>query len=121
MIIGIGTDICDNSRISELIDKYKDNFFQKVLSEEELNLVKNKDETTFVAGRFAAKEAIQKAISTPPLDFSQISILNDSTGKPYISKLPDNCKHYLNKKHNIQISISHERKFSTAFAIIEKL
>ena len=65
------------------------------------------------AGRFAAKEAIFKAMGIPHLSWHDVTITNDATGKPV-------C-HYNDKKfkHRLLISISHTRSYAVASAIVE--
>ena len=66
------------------------------------------------AGRFAAKEAIFKAMGVPHLSWQQLTITNDADGKPV-------C-HYTNTdfKHRLLISISHSRDYAVATAIVEE-
>lgn len=117
MIAGIGTDIAEVSRIKKQIDKYKNRFLEKILSTEEIKLIPAKGSEHFTAGRFAAKEAIVKALGRS-FEFSRLSILNDDSGKPYVNN-PD----FIfgdEKGVNIHISISHEKNYAIAVAIIEK-
>lgn len=118
MIIGIGTDITDISRIKKLIDEYSLRFLNKILSTEEIEIIKSNDPEYFAAGRFAAKEAIVKALGRS-FDFSQLSILNDKKGKPYVAN-PEFI--FSNDKlTTLHISISHEKSYATAMAVIEKI
>lgn len=111
MIKGIGTDIIKIDRIS-----LSDKFVNRILSVDEkllfnaLHLEKRRVE--FLAGRFAAKEAISKALGTgiSGLNFKDISILWDELHKPICSF----------NELNIHISISHSDEFAIAFAIIEE-
>lgn len=117
MIRGIGTDITDISRIKKLIDDHSLKFLNKVLSIKEIEAMKGDNPEYFVAGRFAAKEAIVKALGES-FDFSQLSILNDKKGKPYVAN-PEII--FSDTKNTIlHISISHEKSYATAIAIIEK-
>ncbi len=121
MIIGIGTDICSVARITAIEKKYKKIFLDKFLSPEEISLSVKKDFYSFIAGRFAAKEAIQKAVSTKILTFNQITILNDDNGKPYLA---NQCEFFkltgIPSSSKIHISISHEKKFAVAMVILEE-
>lgn len=107
MIIGIGTDIVEIKRI-------KDSIVEHVLTKEEKEIYhskKGKKKIQYLAGRFAAKEAIIKAISqyeNPHM--LEINIYNDTNGKPIVKY----------KNYKIMISISHEDNYAIAFAIIEK-
>ena len=88
------------------------------------NLIKNK--VAFFSKRFAAKEAFAKALGTGfriKLNFKDIEVVNDKMGKPNyvinkkITKMIQN-KFKINK-YNCFLSISDEKKYSTAFAIIQ--
>ena len=125
-ILGIGVDIVENKRIQKSI---KNPLFKKrIYSFKELkqsNAVDNK--VAFFAKRFAAKEAFSKALGTGfrmNLNFKDIEVINDKMGKPYyvknrkITKIIQ--KNFKIKKFNCFLSISDEKKYSTAFAIIQK-
>jgi len=113
MKIKVGTDIVSIQRVKESLDKFGDRFLKRFLTQEEIKLAK-KIET--VAGFWAAKEAISKALECgigEELSFLDIEIKKKSNNSPYflISK----------KKFNIidsSISISHERDFAIATAIV---
>lgn len=115
--IGIGNDIIEINRIEKAIKKT--NFITKVFTENEIKLFEIKGKRAeFFAGRFAAKEAVSKALGTGFREFSltDIEILNDSLGKPYVT-FKNSIDSY-NKKYFIDISISHCKEYATAVAII---
>lgn len=115
--IGIGNDIIEINRIEKAIKKI--NFITKVFTENEIKLFEIKgNRAEFFAGRFAAKEAVSKALGTGFREFSltDIEILNDSLGKPYVT-FKNSIDSY-NKKYFIDISISHCKEYATAVAII---
>lgn len=121
MIIGIGTDIIEIDRIEQAINKNK-GFINKVFTVNEINMFKEKNmRSEVIAGNFAAKEAISKAIGTGFRGFSfiDIEVLRDELGKPivYLSKNMDNI---INGEYRINISISHDRTSAIAFAILEE-
>ena len=121
MIIGIGNDIIEIERIEKAISK--EGFKNKVYTQKELeNIQKRGNRTETYAGIFSAKEAISKAIGTGVREFSltDLEILNDDLGKPYVVVSEKLDKILRNKKENyqIEISISHSRKYATAMAII---
>ena len=124
-ILGIGVDIIKNERISKLIKNNK--FKNRIYSTKELKLSKKtKNKIAFFSKRFAAKEAFSKALGTgfsSNLNFKDIEIINDNKGMP---KYAENKKiikivqrKYKIKKFNSFLSISDEKDYSTAFAIIE--
>jgi len=114
MIAGTGIDIVNIKRIKKSVSKYGEKFIQKVLSDKEIEEMPKVKKEEFIAGRFAAKEALVKACGIF-LNFNAVTILNDSNGKPSVVKIPVEIK---NKK--IHLSISHDSDYAAAFVIIEK-
>ena len=120
-IFGIGVDIVDLDRIKKIYSRYGDKFAYKILNNKEIksfNLSKNKP--SFLAKRFAAKEAIGKALGIGILNgflLKNILIVNDDLGKP-IAKLNKRKEFELYYNKVIYISISDERKFAVANALI---
>ncbi|MBQ1483542.1 MAG: holo-ACP synthase [Erysipelotrichaceae bacterium] len=110
MILGIGTDIVDISRVRKAISNA---FLAKVLSGEELEKAASMSEERkiqFTAGRFAAKEAIIKALSGHEVpDLRDLNITNNEKGKPEI----------VYKDYKLEISISHEKDYAIAFAVLQ--
>lgn len=123
MVIGIGVDIVDVNRIKKLIDK-SEAFIEKIFTEEEVSSLRERNlRPEFVAGRFAAKEAISKALGTGIRGFSfkDIIITNDVLGKPKV-RLTGRAEEIAeaNGKYFINLSISHEVNNAIAFAILEE-
>ena len=121
MIVGIGNDIIEIERIEKAISK--EGFKNKIYTQRELkNIEKRGNRTETYAGIFSAKEAISKAIGTGVREFSLIDleILNDDLGKPYVvvSEKLDKILKTKKEDYQIEISISHSRKYATAMAII---
>ena len=119
-IYGIGTDIIEIERIKEAINRTV-TFKQKVYSEKEIeHIERKKNPYASFAGRFAAKEAVAKAVGTGVRGFSlrDIEILNDNLGKPVVY-LYNEIKEVA-KGMKIQISISHSREYSVSTVIIYK-
>ncbi|MGG7162863.1 holo-ACP synthase [Clostridium ihumii] len=122
MISGIGVDIVEIHRIEKAVNRTK-SFLEKTFSEEELEFFKNKKlRIEQIAGRFAAKEAISKALGTGFRGFSfrDLTIINDELGKPIVI-LSENAKKIVGKDGNykIHISISHSNDNAIAYAILE--
>ena len=121
MIIGIGNDIIEIERVEKAISK--EGFIAKVYTQREIeNIVKRGNRTETYAGIFSAKEAISKAIGTGVREFAltDLEILNDDLGKPYVIVSDKLNKIIKRKKENyqIEIAISHSKKYATAMAII---
>ena len=86
MIIGIGTDICDISRIESLISKFGQKFIDKTFTVHEQEYCSSKSDCApFYAKRFAAKEAVAKALATSSsgaLSWLDVEVTNDPSGRP---------------------------------------
>ena len=121
MIVGIGNDIIEIERIEKAISK--EGFKDKIYTQRELeNIKKRGNRAETYAGVFSAKEAISKAIGTGVREFSltNLEILNDDLGKPYVvvSEKLDKIIKSKKEDYQIEISISHSKKYATAMAII---
>lgn len=114
MVTGIGIDITEVRRLRQAIQRWGDIFLERVFTREEL--VNAKTRNSFyqhLAGRFAAKEAVFKALGEPRLSWKDVQIINDKQGKPHCRILNG-----IAKDINIYVSISHVKTYATAFAII---
>lgn len=123
MILGIGIDLVKNERIKELIIKYKEHFLNKVYTESEIEYCQKKAEPAVsFAARFAAKEALLKALGTGLRNSSwqDIKVENDNLGKPVL-KLTGSTKSKSEKigVKSIFLSISHEKDYSVAQVVLE--
>tara|TARA_B100000579_G_scaffold286902_1_gene237887 strand:- start:512 stop:901 length:390 start_codon:yes stop_codon:yes gene_type:complete len=126
-IYGIGTDIIKNSRIRNSIKKEK--FVNRVFVKKEVLESKNKrDKLLFFSKRFAAKEALVKALGTGfrhNISFQDMSILNNKKGKPYFLISNNLRKIIKNKlkinKFKIFLSMSDEKNYSIAYVVIQKV
>ena len=124
MIKGMGIDISEVDRIKNSIDKFDKNFLDRVFTEKEQQIAANrKDFATFYAGRWAAKEAISKALGCgigEQCSFTEIEILNDSQGRPIATLAGNAAKTFASLNGELlHITISHEGKNAIAMAIIE--
>lgn len=134
-ILGIGTDIVEIHRIKKAIEE-TEKFKNTVYSNKEIIYSeKNRNPYPTYSGKFAAKEAVAKAMGTGVRGFSigDIEILNDNLGKPYVV-LHNEAKKIFNKlffkdrsidssedelkKSEIILTISHSREYATSTAII---
>ena len=117
MIIGIGTDIIEISRIQKAVENKS--FLSKIYTKSEQQLFRNYET---LAGNFAAKEAVVKAMGTGFKGCSpkEIEILRHESGKPYVV-LHNKTKEIFDSINggNILISISHSKENAVAFAVIE--
>ena len=124
-IVGIGVDIINNKRI-QLSIKNK-NFINRIFGKNEILISKKfRNKANFFSKRFAAKEALAKALGIGFRDnfnFKDIQIFNDKLGKPYYlvsSKIKSLIKKKKKiKNFNLFLSISDEKEYSIAFTIIQ--
>lgn len=122
MIIGIGTDIIEIKRIQEAVLKTP-SFLNKIFTHQERSYFKSKsNRAETIAGIFAAKEAVSKALGTGFRQFSpsDIEIIPDKLGKPevYLLNKADELKSTLGIT-NLQVSISHCKDYAVAYVIAE--
>ncbi|MFP4177204.1 MAG: holo-ACP synthase [Acholeplasmataceae bacterium] len=112
MIKGIGTDIVSIERITD------ERFIERVLAPEEQRIYRSITDInrrkTFLAGRFAAKEALFKALDPiGEANYRDFIILNDEQGKPFVRSI------HLTRADTVHLSIAHTRTYATAFVIVE--
>ena len=115
MIRGTGIDIVHVARIRKLMDKHGERFLKKILSAGEIALMPGVNADLFTAGRFAAKESLVKACGKT-FSFSALSVLNESSGKPYFS---GDALIQISEGATIHLSISHDTDYAVAFVVIE--
>jgi len=117
-MISIGTDIVKVSRIKALINQKAEKFLNKIFTEEEISYCNSySDPEVHYSGKYAAKEAVKKALLSNDLiekiSLKNIKILNKDNKVPYVV-----IDHLANLNYNI--SISHEEEYAIAFVVIEK-
>lgn len=122
MVKGIGIDVVDIDRIRKAGEKWKEPFLKKLFTERELSYCNGKNNPwASLAGRFAAKEAIMKALGFgfPYVPFKDIEIVNHF-GPPKVI-LFGKAKEIAEKQKVLSclVSISHIDSQASAFAIIE--
>ncbi len=122
-IHGIGTDIVNIKRIKEVFNKNK-NFKKRIFTSFEINVCeKRANKINCFAKRFAAKEALFKAVGIRnQLQFNDVEIKNNSTGLPSFhikgNSLKNLKKIFKNKKFKIHLSLSDDEPWAVATAII---
>jgi holo-[acyl-carrier protein] synthase len=123
MIIGIGTDIIEINRIEKIMMRTS-SFIEKSFTSNEIEYFKLKGlKANVIAGNFAAKEAISKALGTGFRGFGlqDIEVLRDELGKPIVN-LSEKIHNLLDiKEFNIYVSISHSKENAIAYAVMEAL
>ena len=123
MVLGLGIDIIEIARVKQSIDRYGDNFLNKVFTENEINYCNAKfNKYQHFAARFATKEAVYKALTSgwkEGLRWKDIEVQNDASGMPSI-KPSGKLESFLSENAQLKVSISHSDNYVTAVAIIYK-
>jgi len=118
-ILGLGNDILEIYRIEESLKRFGDRFLQKIFTPKEIAYCKlHSKSARHFAGRFAAKEAIAKALGCgigKKLGWHDMEILNHPSGQPYVvfSDKAKLCFHH----PRVLLSISHSKEYATSVAI----
>jgi holo-[acyl-carrier protein] synthase len=125
MIHGIGTDIVSVQRIGQLLSRHPERGVRHLLHPAEVaeaNAAPSKER--FVAKRFAAKEALAKALGTglrSPVLLPAIRVEHDTLGKPFFSFDPALAEWIGQRSLQIHLSISDEVDHALAFVVVETL
>jgi holo-[acyl-carrier protein] synthase len=123
MLFGIGTDLVKVSRMQTLLDKHQDKIAQRILSDSEfIGFKKSAKPASFLAKRFAAKEAVAKAFGTGfrnGLSLRHISIENDANGKPEL-KFSGQAQTFIeeNKIQQSLLSLSDDGDYAIAYVTL---
>jgi holo-[acyl-carrier protein] synthase len=121
-IIGIGTDIIECLRIAQMIERHGDLFINRVYTPHEIQYCQSRKlSTQHYAGRWAAKEAILKALGTGwrrGISWRDIEIRNEPGGRPVVA-LRGGARDVVEQLGitEMLISISHCRSHATAYAL----
>jgi holo-[acyl-carrier protein] synthase len=124
MILGTGLDIVDVARIAELAARHGERFLNRVYTEAELGYCRPKASCSLhLAGRFAAKEAVFKALGTGwsgGVGWKNVEVVPDAAGAPAV-KLSGGAQARMEAMggHRILVSITHTDSVAAATAIIE--
>ncbi|HNX68861.1 MAG TPA: holo-ACP synthase [Candidatus Omnitrophota bacterium] len=118
-----GVDLVKVSRMEQLIRRSGKTFIERVFSADERAYCRSKRmRFEHYAARFAAKEAVLKALKIKPkkgLKLSGIEIKRQATGKPYLALTPQACKILkIPGKAQIELSLAHEREYAIATVVI---
>jgi len=124
MIAGIGVDLVDKKRIDRLLDQYGEQFIRRVLNAGELEqFAESTRKSWFVANRFAAKEAISKALGTGlryPVTLLSIGVISNELGRPTFV-FSEALQAYLQSRNirGAHLSITHEGHLVCAMVVLE--
>ncbi len=121
-VVGIGTDIVECLRIAQMIERHGEQFIGRVYTPHEIEYCSvRKAATQHYSGRWAAKEAVLKAIGTGwvrGISWRDVEVINDMGGQPSI-RLSGGALEICQKRgiDRVLISISHCRSHATAYAL----
>ncbi len=121
-VIGVGTDIVECLRIAQMIERHAEQFIQRVYTQHEIEYCSSrKAATQHYAGRWAAKEAVLKALGTgwaPGIHWRDIEIRSEPHGKPFV-RLGGLAREICGRLGVVElhISLSHCRSHATAYAL----
>ena len=125
MIVGIGVDLCAISRINDAVSRRGECFAKRILAPKEfaeLNGLNHSMRAAFLAKRFAAKEAVAKALGTGigrGFGFRDVTITHDELGRPVVVLNTENSSLAATAQYRTHLSISDERTHVIAFCTIE--
>ena len=124
MIVGIGVDIADTARVEKLSAKFGQRFARRILTTDELlEFDRRKHSSSYLATRFAAKEAVAKALGTgigKQFGFHSIQIDNDDRGKPLLRFMGTAVDLIAGLNiNNAMISLSDEKHYVVAMVVLE--
>jgi holo-[acyl-carrier protein] synthase len=130
VIYGIGSDLIEIARIEAALERHGERFAQRVLGPKELERYtargarSHKRGIAFLATRFAAKEAVSKAIGLgmrDPMNWRAVEILNAPSGKPVAVANGALADFLRAQRLVLHVSLTDERSMAMAYAVAEKL
>ncbi len=118
-----GIDLVKVDRMEQVIRRSKKGFLDRIFSASEQAYCGSKRmKFEHYAARFAAKEAVLKALKVRPKKGQQLSgveVKREATGKPFIALSPESRKRFrLPAQAQIELSIAHEREYAIATVVI---
>ncbi|MBQ9659435.1 MAG: holo-ACP synthase [Clostridia bacterium] len=121
MKIRCGTDIIEIDRIKQSIDEFQESFLNRVFTPKEIDYCERKKQQKYqhYAARFAAKEAVFKAISEKldnkySISWKDIEVVNNEDGRPKVNLLLNS----INDIESIDLSISHCKEYAVANVVV---
>lgn len=130
MIVGIGTDLIEIDRIRAADARHGERFAQRILGPREMERYRARRARaeargiSYLATRFAAKEAISKALGLgmrQPMSWRAVEIVNDPSGRPVPVIASADLQHYARQRRlRLHVSVTDERGYAMAYAIAEE-
>jgi holo-[acyl-carrier protein] synthase len=129
LIYGIGTDICDITRIAATLQRRGERFAQKVLGPHEIDVFRARRArgqargVAYLATRFSAKEAFSKAIGLGmrmPMTWRDCEVVKAPSGKPELRLHGALAEWFASRRLRAQVSVSDESSYACAFVVVEQ-
>ena len=124
MILGIGTDLCEISRIERSLQRFGERFAARILVDSELAIFRRRRKAAaYLAKRFAAKEAFSKALGTGihfPVNWHNVWVVNHRSGKPAF-EFSQPLRALLARRgvDSVHLSLTDEIGMACAFVVVE--
>lgn len=123
MIRGVGVDVVDIQRMKETLVDQGERFLRKVFTDAEVDYCERKPRPyEHYAARFAAKEAVSKALETGwtgTFRWKDVEVLNEPSGAPKVTLRNETAERL--RSHRVHLSLSHSEQTVVAFVVIEEL
>jgi holo-[acyl-carrier protein] synthase len=124
LIVGIGTDLVEIARVENALARFGERFARKVLVPREFErFLVHRKPAAYLAKRFAAKEALSKALGTgirSPVSWQNIGVANHSSGRPYFELSGALAEYMRGRGVGIaHVSLTDERGMAAAFVVLE--
>jgi holo-[acyl-carrier protein] synthase len=129
MIAGIGTDLCDCRRMAAALGRHGERFAERVLGPQELLTFKQRHAANeahgvrYLATRFAAKEALSKAIGLgmrAPMSWRACETLNDDLGRPALQLHGELAAWLAQRQWRAHVSLSDDGDYALAYVVVEQ-
>ncbi|GBF29698.1 holo-[acyl-carrier-protein] synthase [bacterium MnTg03] len=125
MIVGVGVDIAETKRFENLYSRYGERIVRRILTEsEQVEFGRRNNPASYLATRFAAKEAAAKALGTGfgcGVSYKSIEIKNNNQGKPMLKFINSALELARQKQvENVFVSLSDEKHYVVAMVILER-
>lgn len=124
MIVGIGTDLCEIERVQRALDRFGERFARKILVDSEFARFRaSRRPAAYLAKRFAAKEALSKALGTGirfPMNWHNVAVENARSGKPQL-RFSSPLSELLSRRGVVHahLSLTDETRMACAFVVLE--
>jgi holo-[acyl-carrier protein] synthase len=124
MILGVGTDLCDIGRIERALERFGERFARRILVASEMERFRrHRKPAAYLAKRFAAKEALSKALGTgihAPVSWHNIWVENASSGRPSLGFSAALAAYLKERKiASVHVSLTDEIGMACAFVVVE--